>query len=365
MTRVRRLGRNRYNTPPMKIEALTHPGPEWDQFAESHPESRLGHAAAWATVLSDAYGLEPKFLTARDDEGCVAGILPLVVFRSRPGGRKRLISLPYLDAAGILASNAQAAEALFDHALELVTTCDCDALELRGPTLPDGAAQRGTPHAGRVNLAMTLQVDPEAQWNALRAKVRNQTRKAEREGLSLADGTPSSLLDEFYRPFQVNMRDLGSPVHSAAFFRAASREFGERLRFIVTRDERGPMGGLVAIRYGNRVTVPWASTLRSERKRCPNNQIYWEAIRWAVASGAKTFDFGRSPIEGGTYRFKKGWGASDEPLFWFTFFGGGASPPSLESTPSPLVARLSRAWTRLPVPVASLIGARIRRYFSN
>ena len=348
----------------MQIEHVTCPSDEWDAFAESHPRVRLGHAAAWASVLSDAYGLESHYLSARDGCGSLRGILPLVLFKSRPGGRRQLISLPYLDGSGILSSDAEAADELLEHALKLVATHRFEGLDLRSASTAPGPLARPD-ELERVNLVLRLEKDPEAQWKALRAKVRNQTRKAEREGLELVEADESGLLAAFYEPFRVNMRDLGSPVHSRTFFRSAARHFGDRLRLIVTQNGDRPVGGLVAIRFGNRVSVPWASTLRSERKRCPNNQIYWEAIKWAIEAGASEFDFGRSPRDGGTYRFKKGWGAVEEPLDWRRFDSDGSRLSRGAGAPSPVLERLSRLWTRLPVPMASWLGARIRRYFSN
>jgi serine/alanine adding enzyme len=161
------------------------------------------------------------------------------------------------------------------------------------------------------------------------------------------------------------MRDLGSPVHSLAFFESATQHFGERWRFIATGHQNRSVGGLVAIRFGRRVYVPWASTLRSERNKCPNNQIYWEAMKWAIENGASEFDFGRSPREGGTYRFKKGWGAIEEPLNWRRFTAKGSLLPNSSHPPSAALERLSQLWTRLPVSIASWMGPRIRGYFSN
>ena len=98
----------------MRIEHEIRPGGEWDEFAESQSEARLGHASAWSSVLEEAYGLDPHYLCARDDHGSLRGILPLVVFRSRPAGPRRLISLPYLDGSGILALDAETAEQLLE-----------------------------------------------------------------------------------------------------------------------------------------------------------------------------------------------------------------------------------------------------------
>lgn len=348
----------------MRVERIEDPGAEWDRFVEDHPEGRLGHAAAWARILADAYHLEPCFLAARGLEGSISGVLPLVVFRSRPGGRPALVSLPFLDSAGVLAADPESAAALHARALELVTESHYACLELRevGP-----AAERDEPAAAmdRVNLALPLEPTEEAQWKALSAKVRNQCRKAEREGLVLRTGDRAGLQRGFLLPYRVNMRDLGSPPHSAAFFEAVARHFGERVRFVVSEHAGQTVGGLVAIRFGRRVYVPWASTLRSERSRCPNNQIYWEAIRWAITGGASTLDFGRSPLDGGTFRFKKGWGAVEEPLVWRRFDASGRETPRPASTESPLVRKLSSLWTRLPVGLASALGGRLRPYFSN
>jgi hypothetical protein len=111
--------------------------------------------------------------------------------------------------------------------------------------------------------------------------------------------------------------------------------------------------------------VPWASTLRSARSRCPNNLIYWEAIRWAVERGAAEFDFGRSPLGSGTHRFKLGWGAEERPLAWTRVDPTGATLAIAAPSESPALRRLARLWTRLPLPVTARIGPRIRRRLSN
>jgi FemAB-related protein (PEP-CTERM system-associated) len=347
----------------MNVELVADPGPAWDEFAESRPDATLGHAAAWARVLRQAYGLRVHPLLARDVAGRIAGVLALAELRTWRG-RRELVSLPFLDAAGILAADPDAERALRTRAACLAREAGARVLELRNlAPAGDGAASEGS----RVDLVMPLEREPEAQWKALSAKVRNQTRKAEREGLVLSDAAPEQRVDEFYRVFAQNMRDLGSPVHARAFFKSIEREFGSRVNFIVTRLGGRPVGGLVAIRFARQVTVPWASTLRSERARCPNNQIYWEAIRWAIATGARELDFGRSPRDSGTHRFKLGWGAQERALPWLRLAADGTllASGSTPDTGSAWLQRVSGIWARLPVPVASFLGARLRRFFAN
>ena len=349
----------------MQVEDVREPGAEWDAFVESTAGAMLGHAAAWARVVREAYGLDPCYLAARDGGGALAGILPLVRFRSL-GGQRALVSMPFLDTGGILARSDDAATALLARALHLTREAGARALELRQSeplrTLP---TPNPTTPVVRSNLVLPLEPGEDEQWKALPAKVRNQTRKAEREGLSIATGDSDQLVGEFYRPFSVNMRDLGSPVHAEGFYRAAAHHFGERLRFIVVRNGPRSVGGLVAIRYAGNVTVTWASTLRSERSRCPNNLIYWEALRWAVAHGAREFDFGRSRREAGTYRFKRGWGAEDRPLAWVRLDPAGDRIELSSADDHPVLKKLSSLWSRLPVPVSTFLGPRVRRYLAN
>ena len=345
----------------MQIDVQADPGSEWDDFVRSTGRACLGHDSAWARILPSAYRLETFYLEARDASGLV-GVLPLAKL-PKPTGGGQLISLPYLDAAGVLARDAAVERALIDRAVELASARRAEPLEIRNSrALLDG---RAPPPQTRVNLVLALEESIDAQWTGLRAKVRNQTRKAEKEGLRLAEADPEGLLDAFYSAFCTNMRDLGSPVHSRRLFEAIVREFGNRVRILVVESDSGPIGGLVAIRMGDTVFVPWASTLRSERKKCPNNMIYWEAIRWAVESGARRFDFGRSAPEAGTHRFKKGWGAVEEPLAWMTFDGAGEILPAQAASDSDTLRRVTEVWAKLPVGLTRLIGPPIRRYFGN
>lgn len=359
----------------MRIAEVADPGPEWDAFVETEPTGQLGHASAWARVVRDAYGLTPTYLEARNEQGAIAGVLPLVRFRDL-GGRLELVSMPFLDSGGILTRDPETERALLDAALEMARDQGATALELRefaaaesagSSESPDPAAGDGDPaeHQARVDLVLALESDEDAQWRALRAKVRNQTRKAEREGLLIAPRHDAKLLADFYGPFCRNMRDLGSPVHSERFFSATAEAFGERLRFIVSRLGAQSVGGLVAIDFAGAVSVPWASTLREERNRCPNNQIYWEALRWAIERGAREFDFGRSPIGGGTYRFKRGWGAIERPLAWKRLSLAGDQLAAKAAGDNALLQRLSALWSRLPMSVANRLGPQLRRRISS
>ncbi len=345
----------------MQIESVASPGEEWDEFVTGTPGATLGHAALWCRVLRESYRLETRYLASRDGRE-LSGVLPLVRFRTLRG-RHELVSLPFLDTAGILARSQEAEQALLESALELSRELGAGVLELRQSTPLRGWKMPSD--QTRIDLVLPLQGDPDEQWKSLRKEARNRTRKATSEGLEIAEGSAEELLNGFYGPFQVNMRDLGSPVHAKRFFDVMVRGFGARLRIIVTRYAAQPVGGLVAILFGGGVSVPWASSLRAHRHRCPNNILYWEAMRWAIANGAREFDFGRSPPSSGTHQFKLSWGAQQRVLSWVRF-GSDGQPLELEETArGGLLGQLSAAWTHLPVPLTAAVGPVLRRYLAN
>lgn len=347
----------------MRLEQVEDPGNDWDEFAEAMPGAALGHAAAWAWILRESYRLSAHYLAARDASGALAGVLPLVGFRTLRG-RRELVSLPFLDTGGVLARDPAAERCLLEGALELARELGASALELRQLSpLREGPEP---PEQSRVDLVLDLETDEEGQWTALGAKVRNQTRKAGQSGLTAAHpGATPDRVAGFFAPFAVNMRDLGSPVHARRFYEVMADAFGSRLSIHLAMLEDRSVGGLVAIDYARTVTVPWASTLRAERARCPNNLIYWEAIRWAIARGARYFDFGRSPLGSGTHRFKLGWGASERALAWIRLGSDGQPLANSAIGSGPFLQQLSRVWTRLPVAVATALGARLRAFLAN
>ena len=345
----------------MRVEEIEAPGADWAEFAATHPQANLGHAAEWMTILKQGYKLTTRALVARRGINEVAGILPLALVPGLRGGRE-LVSLPYLDAAGPLTDSPEAEESLRQHALKLAGEMGAHRLETRAIS-PEGQAVHAD--QDRVDLHLKLETTVDRQWKTVGAKVRNQTRKADKEGLTLLQADDRTMLDAFYKPFCVNMRDLGSPVHGKRFLNAIGAAFGDRMRVIVTKLENQPVGGLIAIRFGETVSIPWASTLRSERRRCPNNQIYWEALRWSVEQGAKDVDFGRSPREGGTHRFKLGWGALPRELDWRRYTPDGQTMPLGTLGGTPIFERASAAWSRLPVATTRWIGPPLRKRISN
>jgi FemAB-related protein (PEP-CTERM system-associated) len=265
--------------------------------------------------------------------------------------------MPYLDYGGICADTPAIGHELSVAITREMTARQVGLLDLRHRMkmpLPLDT------YGDKVTMVLPLASDAERMWKTFGGKLRNQIRKAEKEQLQTqwvgVEGVP-----DFYSVYVHNMRDLGSPPHSMAFFQYLLQTFPEAQILLVRRDTQ-VIGGGLCLGFQDTMLVPWASSLREYFRLCPNNLLYWEAIRTACTRGLQRFDFGRSSRGSGTYNFKKQWGALEEPLYWQANVGGG---DLINEESHAVFSWAVGAWKRLPVSVSRVIGPIVRRRLSN
>ena len=160
------------------------------------------------------------------------------------------------------------------------------------------------------------------------------------------------------------MRDLGSPVHARRFLAAVFDAFGSRARIVLVRKDNVTVGGLIGIQFNDCLAVPWAACLQPYFSLCPNMLLYWETLRSACGEGIGRFDFGRSTRDSGTYRFKRQWGAEEEPLFWY-MVPLRQRPDSTNGGAGRRAQLAVRAWQRMPLSVSRRLGPHIRKYLTQ
>jgi FemAB-related protein (PEP-CTERM system-associated) len=297
----------------------------WDEYVANTPSGLFFHRHGWAEALAVTYDLPVFRLAARNSAGTIVGALPLILF-SPPDAAKRLISLPYTDAAGIVADDSETAGRLVAAALQLARELGAHHLEIRQAgnaghdAFPPGNAQwpNRVAHAFKTGLSRTLPASPEALWRDLCPKVRNQVRKALREGCRTEIGG-RELLPDFFAVFSENMRDLGSPVHDPALFQHLADHLPGGVQVVVVFRADVPVAAAILFRHGATLFNPWASSLRRERPFCPNMLLYFTMLDFAVQTQCVRFDFGRSSPDAPACRFKLQWGAVMQPLIWHVY----------------------------------------------
>jgi FemAB-related protein (PEP-CTERM system-associated) len=333
---------------------------EWDAYVRQAKGALYSHLWDWGETLSQVYDLPLLRLSVRQSEtGRLAGVLPLALF-APPAGEKRLISLPYTDAAGIVTDDQQAASALLTSALDCLGQTQSCHLELRqegaSRELPTGAmGVTSTSHTFKTGLVRELPDSEEALWAGLDAKVRNQVRKSGREGCVATVGG-SELVEEFFSVFSENMRDLGSPVHDPQLFRAMSQRVPGAI--VLVRCQGLPVAAAMVFMHAGVLYNPWASSLRRFRPLCPNMLLYWSMLVHGVQCGCHAFNFGRSSPGAPACRFKEQWGAIRQPLTWQVISGAGSQwDPGNESL-------VNEEFKPLDLETSRRLGPAARRWIS-
>jgi len=340
----------------MIVALIDNPAADWDAYAAAHDKASVYHSVGWAALVAHVFAQHAWFIEARDSEARLIGVLPLVQQRSLLFGRS-LTSLPYFNYGGALGDSPAVVQALMDRAKQLAVETGCRYLELRDVQQQPGDWLTRT---DKVTLLMDLPVSVAALAQQLGAKLRSQTRRADRESpLTRVGGL--ELLDDFYDVFCRNMHALGTPVYPKRFFAALLKRFADSCVLLVISTAEGPMAaGFLVIARG-RAEIPWASCREEAKPRGFNMKLYWEALSLAIERGCSVFDFGRSSADSGTYRFKTQWGAKPVQLYWHRWERNTAAanqelPAGHAPAPGKLRTLLSAVWMRLPLPVANFAG---------
>ena len=336
----------------LKVEAEAEQA--WDDFVEQHPQGCVYHLSGMRLIIEQSFGHETDYLTATEGQR-VVGVLPLVRLKSRLFG-DFMVSQPFFNYGGVLALDDAVSELLLSAAAQLAQNRGCSHIEYR-----DSAPVHGLPvRTDKVAMWLDLPASEQQLWQQIGTKVRAQIKRGTRFGLEVESGG-MELLDDFYRVFAENMRDLGTPVYDKAFFQNLLESIVGDRRLVVVRHQGKPVSAAFLLGYKLRMEVPWASTLRSANRYDANMFLYWELLRQARNSGYRVFDFGRSTQDAPTYRFKKQWGAQPKQLYWHYWLRDGGEPPKINPD-NPKYRLVISVWQRLPVWLTRLLGPGIVKY---
>jgi serine/alanine adding enzyme len=347
----------------------------WDSFVMNTDGGTCSHLSAWREVFENTYGYRTYYLYATkspnadgsdNSEPDIAGILPLALIKSRLFGRF-LISLPFFDQVGVLACSKDAQKALLEKAVEIAKKQKVEFIEFRhlSPTFPD--ALNGECFGGelitkqhKVTLLLDLPNTSDELWKSFKSKLRSQIRKPIKEGLTARIGGIEEL-DDFYKVFSQNMRDLGTPVNSKILFRNILLGFPGQARIFIVSKDSYPVGAGFVIGFKKSLHIPWASALKKFNHLAPNMLLYWSILEYACNQGYEIFDFGRTTTGAGTNKFKEQWNPRPIPLHWQYWIANGGEKPELNKE-NPKFQMFIKIWQNLPLPIANIIGPRIVRY---
>jgi FemAB-related protein (PEP-CTERM system-associated) len=326
----------------------------WDEYVDRHPQASVYHRSAWPRAVANLFRLESYFLAAHGADERLCGVLPLVRQKSLLFG-DRLTSLPYFNYGGALGDDPATRRALMERAAALCRELGADQLEFRDVEPPPVDWPVRT---DKVTMVLDLPDSVEALDRQLGSKLRSQVKRALREQPELRVGG-AELLDDFYMPFCEVMHELGTPVYPRRFFEALLAAVPSACTLVSVRIDGQPMGAAWLVQHRHTMEIPWAATAAAAKPLAVNMFLYHEVLKLAVTRGLARFDFGRSTVDSGPYRFKKQWGARPVQLHWAQWTPRTGATGS-ETTKPPesggFMSRATVAWSRLPLGIANRLG---------
>jgi len=333
------------------IDQLQDDTTAWNTYVEQQQYASVYHLAQWRDIIRDSFGHQAHYFYAKDQYGTIKGILPLIRLKSRLFG-DFLVSMPYFNYGGAIGDHPAIEDALISFANQKAKELGVEHIEYRDDIPKSEMPER----TDKVNMILSLPHDEDTLWQSFTPKLRSQIRRPQRENTRVELGG-IALLDDFYRVFARNMRDLGTPVYGKSFFTNILRTFNQQAKILTVYLDGKPVAGAFLIGYKETVEIPWASTVRQANRYSVNMLMYWEVLRFAISKGFAYFDFGRSSVDSGTYNFKKQWGARARQLYWHYWLNN-CDMPALNPS-NPKYRMLISIWQNMPVWMTKYLGPMI------
>lgn len=342
---------------PLRVRELL-PGEDsrWDAFVGRHAQGTFFHLTGWRRVVQEVFKHQPRYLLLEQGRTWL-GVLPMF-FTKGPFLGRNLISVPYGVYGGVLAETEAAQAVLLENAAALGRELGARYVELRH--LEPRAGQR--PESGLYcTFRKTLPEDPAEVLAAIPKKARAEVRRArDKHGMVLREDCE---LDEFFALFATNKRRLGSPSLPRRWFRQLREEFGRTVALHRAVDGEGrTLAAVMSFCFKDTVSAYYSGSVTGANQTGVNDFIYWGIMEWAVRTGYRRFDFGRSRVDSGPAAFKKNMGFEPEPLHYeYLLVGEGARIPEFHPS-NPRLDLPRRIWSNMPLFLTSRLGGRLSRY---
>ena len=325
---------------------------QWDEFVTKNPGGTFYHLSGWRSIIENELHHPTHYLYC-EYGGEIQAVLPLAQVKSWAFGNA-LISIPFLVYGGVVSANDCAEKVLLSRARDLAERLRVDYLELRNRQTLEGNWLRKDAY---VTFRKILDPDPEKNLLSIPRKQRAMIRKGMQAGLR------AEVDDETNRLHAAMLeckRNLGTPFFGPDYFRAVKDEFGDQAEVLTVVQKNRLVCSVMSFRFRDEILPYYGGGGNMARSLKGNDFMYWALMEKACKDGIKVFDFGRSMIGTGAYRFKKHWGFEPTPLH-YQYFLVGVDAVQHVSPSNPKYRTMINVWKRLPLPVAGLIGPPIAR----
>ena len=304
---------------------MSVPAQAWDEFIQAHPHGHILQTSAWGQLKS-AFGWRAEPVRAGHDGA-------LALFRSLPLGW----TIAYVPRGPLADWNDAVALGDLVSALDLVCRSRRAVCLKWEPDLPDSPACTGlltalgfhpSPHT--VQPRRSLVVDLAGAEADILGRMKQKTRYniglAAKKAVTVRAAQSPAEVEAFIALMAVTGARDHFAVHAPDYYRRAYALFhpSGHCQVFLSEYQGQALAGVMAFALGRRAWYFYGASSGRERNRMAPYLAQWEAMRWARARGALTYDLWGVPDEDeaaleaefeqrrdglwGVYRFKRGFG---------------------------------------------------------
>jgi CelD/BcsL family acetyltransferase involved in cellulose biosynthesis len=300
-----------------RISFLPITDERWMDYITKNPQANIFHHPAWSQLLAECYGFRSFICVTCDPNGNILAGLPVMKIHSWFLGH-RWVSLPFTDHCIPLYEDTSALFCLMDGLLNHAQAQGIRNVEFRGEFLPHPSIQPSRQFAWH---KLRLEEDFSRVARRIQTMHQRNAKTALKRGVHVTWGKSPEDLNAFYHLHLEERRRQGVPVQPRQFFELIRTIlFGAGLGSILLAYKGEKIiAALLLLKYGQTLTYKYGASDRTCLNLRPNDLLFWTAIQWGCENGFSLFDMGRTDLDNpGLCRFKKGWGADEMPLNYFT-----------------------------------------------
>jgi hypothetical protein len=306
--------------------APADPGTQWDAVVAADRGMIFASSGYLSLLEHELAGTRPRHLGAYRD-GELVGVLPSFT-KTAPGlGAVNNSSPFYGSHGGVYSTLGGAAREACVRALLVGWREQCadDGCDVASLVEPLGNSDAGVyadvlaPWRSDTRIGQVVEpvaADPAERMAGYHQKTRNMVRKAQRQGLALAEDRQA--LDFLHEVHVENMAAIGGRAKPRRFFTALADRLGDSWTIFTASLDGERVAALLVMWFGDCAEYYTPVTRAAHRAAQPMTLLVHRALGAAAERGCRRFNFGGTWLtQEGVHRFKARFGATDIPYRYY------------------------------------------------
>lgn len=271
---------------------------KWADFVYNHPNGNIFQTPEMYEVYNATKNYEPSIICCVDEEKNILGLLLSVIQKEYTGILGTLSSRSIIFGGPLIKdNNLEIYEAIIIRYNSIIKK-KCIYSQIRNFT--DCSEQKlmlgkhGYYFEDHLNILINLSKTEEELWKDVNTKRRNEIRRAEKEGTTVAEIMDDHSQQESYSILNEVYSRAKLPLADKSFFNNAWRFLHDKKMFEIygAYNQNKLIGVMYLLTYRERVYDWYAGSYKDYYSKYPNDLIPWKIFLDSKKNEYTLFDFG-------------------------------------------------------------------------